>query len=163
MGYTDKEKELIEAYKNATDTDVKDFVEDVLAEREKLNYVTVAFLPESAINKIKELTGKDVAGYRVVLDINAVRHISNRHGKSGEQDHSMSDSDDVARMGYVIMHYDDISFDGTVSTGYVDGEGKPSPLIRISKKIDGTYYVVEAVSMTKSKRNYVVSAFIGKA
>ena len=163
MGYTDKEKELIEAYKNATDTDVKDFVEDVLAGREKLNYVTVAFLPESAINKIKELTGKDVAGYRVVLDINAVRHISNRHGKSGEQDHSMSDSDDVARMGYVIMHYDDISFDGTVSTGYVDGEGKPSPLIRISKKIDGTYYVVEAVSMTKSKRNYVVSAFIGKA
>ena len=163
MGYTDKEKELIEAYKNATDTDVKDFVEDVLAGREKLNYVTVAFLPESAISKIKELTGKDVAGYRVVLDINAVRHINNRHGKSGEQDHSMSDSDDVARMGYVIMHYDDISFDGTVSTGYVDGEGKPSPLIRISKKIDGTYYVVEAVSMTKSKRNYVVSAFIGKA
>lgn len=163
MEYTDREKALIEAYKNATDTDVKDFVEDVLAGREKLNYVTVAFLPEGAVNKIKELTGKDVAGYRVVLDINAVRHISNRHGKNGEQDHSMSDPDDVARMGYVIMHYDDITFDGTVSTGYVDGEGKPSPLIRISKKIDGTYYVIEAVSMTKNKRNYIVSAFIGKA
>lgn len=163
MEHTDKEKETIEAYKNATDTDVKDFVEDVLAGREKLNYVTVAFLPESAADKIKELTGRDVSGYRVVLDINAVRHISNRHGKNGEQDHSMSDPDDVARMGYVIMNYDDIAFDGTVSTGYIDSEGKPSPLIRISKKIDGTYYVVEAVSTTKNKRNYIVTAFISKA
>lgn len=150
----------MEAYEKATDTDVKEFVEDVLAGKERLNYVTVAFLPRSAADIIRELTGREVGGYRVVLDINGVRHISNRHGVNGEQDRSMSNPEDIARMGYVIMNYDDITYNGVTSTGYVDAEGKPSPLIRISKRIDGIYYVVETVTTSKNKRNYIISAFI---
>ena len=163
MEQTNVDQSVVTAYQNATDNDVRVFVEDVLAGRERLNYVTVAFLPDQAAKRIKELTGKDVTEYRVVLDINAVRHIANRHGANGEQDHSLSNLDDVARMGYVIMHYDTITFDGTFTTGYLDKEGKPSPLVRISKRINGTYYVVEAASTSKHKRNHIVSAYISKA
>ena len=63
-----------------------------------------------AAKKIKELTGKNVLGNRVVLDINAVKHIENRHGANGNQDHSMSDMNDIARIGYVISNFDDITW-----------------------------------------------------
>jgi len=33
-------------------------------------------------------------------------------------------------------------------------------MIRISKKIDETYYVIGAVNPSKKKRNYVVTAYI---
>ena len=163
MGHADKEKELIEAYKNATDTDVKDFVEDVLAGREKLNYVTVAFLPDRAAEKSKELTGKQITGNRVVLDISGVRHIENRHGKNGKQDHSMSNPEDIARMGYVIMNFDDITYNGQTSLNHMDENGKPSPMVQFSKRINGTFYVVQTVGAVKSKRNYIVTAYISKA
>ena len=33
----------------------------------------------------------------------------------------------------------------------------------LCKRIDGTYYVIEAVNSSKRKKNYVVSAFMSKA
>lgn len=117
-------------------------------------------MPDSAAAQIEKLTGKKVEGSRVVLDINAIKHIENRHGENGKQDHSMKNVEDIARMGYVIMNYDEVSYDGITTTGFLDEEGKASPMVRISKRIDGTYYVIEAVNSSKKKKNYVVTAFI---
>ena len=72
----------------------------------------------------------------------------------------MSDACDIARMGYVIMNYDEISYDGITTTGYLDEKGEPSPMIKMSKRIDGTYYVIEAVNSSKKKKNYVVTAYM---
>ena len=36
-------------------------------------------------------------------------------------------------------------------------------MIQISKRIDGTYYVIEAVNSSKKKKNYIVTAYISKA
>lgn len=158
--HSEDELELYRNYSSSTDEEVFEFVKSVMDGNDRMNYVTVAFLPESASRKIEELTGKKVEGSRVVLDINAIKHISNRHGKDGEQDHSMEDIKDIARMGYVIMNYDDITYEGITTTGYLDENGKPSPMIKIEKKIDGTYYVIEAVNSSKRKKNYVVTAYI---
>lgn len=70
--------------------------------------------------------------------------------------------EDIARMGYVIMNYDEISYDKITTNGYLDETGQASPMIRISKKIDGTYYVIGAVNSSKKKRSYVVAAYISK-
>ena len=148
-------------YREAVDADVKGFVEDVIQGKDKINYVTVAFLSKDASSLIKELTEKDVEGSRVVLDTNAVIHILNRHGVNGKQDQSMMNIDDIARIGYVISNYDRIEYDGRTTTGYLDENGKPSPLVKISKRINGTYYVIEAVNSSKKKKNYIISAFIG--
>lgn len=163
MEHTPEENQTIGEYENATDQDILDFVNNVNSEQERLNYVTVAFLSPQAAARIRELTGKSVDGNRVVLDVSAVRHIKNRHGADGKQDHSMQNADDIARMGYVIMNYDDITYDGKTTSGYQDENGDPAPLVRFSKRIDGTYYVIETVSAAKSKRNYVVTAFISRA
>lgn len=160
--HTEKELAIIEKYKASTDEEVLEFVKGVLNGEDRLNFITVAFIPDSAAAKIEELTGKHVEGSRVVLDINAIKHIDNRHGSNGQQDHSMENIEDVARMGYVIMNYDDISYDGITTTGYLDEQGNAAPMIKISKRIDGTYYVVEAVNSSKKKRNYVVTAYISK-
>ena len=155
--HTEKELAIIEKYKASTDEEVLEFVKGVLNGEDRLNFITVAFIPDSAAAKIEELTGKHVEGSRVVLDINAIKHIDNRHGSNGQQD-----LEDVARMGYVIMNYDDISYVGITTTGYLDEQGNAAPMIKISKRIDGTYYVVEAVNSSKKKRNYVVTAYISK-
>ena len=162
MDHTEQEKAIIMEYEQAKDLEVQDFVEDVLSGRERLNYITVAFLSEEASKKIKTLTGKEVNGNRVVLDISAVRHIESRHGKNGKQDQSMSDPADIARMGYVIMNFDDITYNGETSFNHIDEEGKPAPMVRFSKRIDGTFYVVQTVSEVKSRRNYIVTAYIKK-
>ena len=74
----------------------------------------------------------------------------------------MSDTADIARMGYVIMNYDEITYNGETSFNHIDEEGKPAPMVQFSKRIDGTYYVVQTVSEVKSKRNYIVTAYIKK-
>ena len=161
--HTPEQEKIIEEYKNAIDSEVRDFVEDVINGNDKINYITVAFLPDNASKRIEEITQKHVEGSRVVLDINAVKHILNRHGENGKQDSSMSNIDDIARIGYVIMNYDDIEYKGITTTGYLDETGDPSPMIQISKRIDGTYYVIEAVNSSKKKKNYIVTAYISKA
>ncbi len=72
----------------------------------------------------------------------------------------MQNDKDIARKGYVIMNYDTITYDGITTTGFLDEEGNASPMIKISKRIDGTYYVIEAVNSSKKKKNYVVTAYI---
>ena len=74
----------------------------------------------------------------------------------------MKNVEDIARMGYVIMNYDEITYDNVTTKGYLDENGQPSPMIKLSKKIDGTYYVIEAVNASKKKRIYVVTAYINK-
>ena len=160
MEHTEEQKRIMDEYNNSSDQDVIDFISDIRSGKDKLNYVTVAFISEEASEEIFKLTGKKVAGNRVVLDKNAVRHIENRHGTNGKQDQSMKDINDIARMGYVIRNYDEIQYDGLTTTAHPDENGKPSPMISFSKRIDGTYYVIETVNEVKTKRNYVVTAFI---
>ena len=163
MLHTEQQRRIIEEYENASDQEVLDFVNDVLLGKNQLSYVTIAFIPEKASEQIFELTGKKVVGNRVVLDRNAIRHIENRHGTNGKHDQSMKSISDVARMGYVIRNYDSIRYDGLTTTAHPDENGNPSPMVSFSKRIDGTYYVIETVNEVKSKRNYVVTAYIESA
>ena len=79
----------------------------------------------------------------------------------------MANDNDIARIGFVINNYDNIEL-------ISDADGNPifdkeyhnsgttyTKMIKMSKKINGTYYVIQAVPDTKSKTLYVVSAYIG--
>ncbi len=162
MEHSKEQLEIIEKYEKSVDLEVLAFVKDVMNGEDRLNYITVAFMPNQAAERIERLTGKKVEGSRVVLDINAVKHIENRHGVNGKQDHSMQNIEDIARIGYVIMNYDDVSYDGILSPGYTDESGNPAPMVKISKQINGTYYVIEAVNSSKKRKNYIVTAYITK-
>ena len=81
---------------------------------------------------------------------------------TGENDDSMKNIEDIARMGYVLFNYDEVKDSGRVIKGYLDESGRPAKLIEFGKRIDGIYYVIEAVNSSKAKKNYVITAYISK-
>ena len=93
---------------------------------------------------------------------NGVEHINRRHGKQGKADKSMANSEDVGRIKYVLEHFDGATLEPTFAKGYSRKNGKPAPKVVFYKKINGTYYVVEAASDANTKKNYIVSAYINK-
>ena len=162
MVCTSKEERIMREYKESVDADVLEFVSRVINGEERESYITVAFFSVEAAAEVEKLTGKMVYGCRIVLDVNAVHHIMNRHGPAGRQDQSMKNIEDIARMRYVIMNYDKISYNNISTTGYLDETGKPAPMIQISKRIDGSYYVIGAVNSSKRKKNYIVTAYMSQ-
>ena len=161
--HTPEEYKIINEYNESIDKKVKNFVEAIINETDKIESITIAFLSTKASDEIEALTGKKVEGSRVVLDKNAIKHIIKRHGPNGLQDTSMKNINDISRMGYVINNYDSIEYEGITTTGYLDENGKPSPMIAFKKRIDGMFYVVNAVNSSKKKKNYIVSAYIKSA
>lgn len=159
MQHTKSELEVISNYEAAIDRDILDYVQKI-CRGECVMPITVGFLNKKATEDMVRLTGKTVSGNRVVLDENAVRHILNRHGDAGVQDTSMKNVEDIARIGYVLAEYDEMLFYHEYAQGYVDAEGKAAPKVVIKKRIDGTYYVIEAVSDAKKHRNYIITAYI---
>ena len=77
----------------------------------------------------------------------------------------MKDMRDVALMGYVLNNYDKAELvygkDGKpdITYAFSDKNGDPSKLIKFSKEIDGTQYVVVATPENKYKKLWVVSEY----
>ena len=160
--HTEAEREIMRKYHDAVDKEIYDFVQDVLNGRDTVP-ITVGFVTEEMGKRITELTGLSVDGNRIVLDADAVRHILKRHGEQGIADHSMQDINDIARLSYVLANYDDIEWDGGVSGHFLTKEGKMAPQLTVSKRVDGTYYIIEVVSDSKKGRNYIATAYLKKA
>ena len=77
----------------------------------------------------------------------------------------MSDVEDLARIEYVLDNYDDIE-KGTadkVYTKYMNSDNTPAAKVIYSKRVNGNYYVVEAVPDSKAKTLRVISAYKEKA
>ena len=91
--------------------------------------------------------------------------ILKRHGEKGNADHSMRDANDIGRIQYVLDNYDSIERGGTTAAyRYQNADGKQvhAQTVVIKKKVNGTYFVVEAVPDTKKKTLYVLSAYMSK-
>lgn len=58
-------------YLNSIDEDVVSFVRDTLSGTRKMNYVTVGFYNDQAAERIEQLTGINIRGCRIVLDVTA--------------------------------------------------------------------------------------------
>ena len=122
---------------------------------------TWSSLFNSAIEKICKALGENrKISPRCVIDESTVTHIINKHGKNGKSDQSFADINDIARLSYVLANFDEVDFEGKYSKRFRDENGEFSPQVSIKKKIDGTYYIIEAVPNGKRKKSYIVSARI---
>ena len=165
--YSLKDRNVIEGYLDAVDQEVLEAAQTYRADKNaKFRRIKLGDVQQREAEAIKSLTGKDVSGYTHNIDRNGFVHIENRHGINGAQDQSMSDLNDVARQGWVIENYDDIGRlkgrDGKYvdSYGYLGTNGEPSPVVVYRKRINGTYYLVEAVADGRWKKLWTVSAYI---
>ena len=162
---------VIEEYTSATDEGVKNFINKVRQlknprYRNSIRY-SISEVAPRAVEEIRQKTGIDTTGFENIITGSAIDHIANRHGVNGKADHSMADDNDLARIGYVLDTFDDVTVaknkDGTVKTSRVwkNRDGSRAEKVVFSKAINGTYYVVEAVPDSDSKVLAVESAYIG--
>ncbi len=156
-------------YKKAVNPKIVDFVNKVrnFKNKEAANKVHIELtgVTEREAHDIKKLTGIDTSEYKRSMDGNAVEHIEKDHGENGVSDRSMSDVEDLARIEYVLDNYDDIE-KGTadkVYTKYMNSDNTPAAKVIYSKRVNGNYYVVEAVPDSKAKTLRIISAYKEKA
>jgi hypothetical protein len=155
-------------HRNFIDESLVDFVQNVrnrfFKNPNNRNY-SFGLVSERASKDINNLTGVDVTGYKHNLKGNAVEHIENRHGINGVADHSMADIENYGKIGYVLNNYDKVDLlrysDGSQkrSKGILNSAGVPSPMVRYEKRVNGLFYVVEAVPDTKTKTLQIISAY----
>ena len=165
--YSAEKQKSIKAYLNAVDESIKKFAQrvksgDLTFKRQKISDVS-----QRAADDIGNLIGADVNGYTHNINTNGMQHIIIRHGENGKQDKSMSLDDDIARIGWVLENYDNVELvteDGKpiFSSEFLDKNHNPAQQIRFTKKIDGTYYVVEAAFENDYKKLWVQSAYLQK-
>lgn len=160
--HTPQEQAVIEAYKNSVDDNLVQFYQYAKNDQRAGKY-TLNKVSERAADDIRNLTGQDVDGFKTTLDARQAWHINNDHGANGKSDQSMANDTDVARMQYVLDNYDNAAYGGTTDAYWepkANGKNRRSPVVVFSKKVNGTYYVVEATPVTKAQSVYVVSAYM---
>lgn len=160
--HTPQEQAVIEAYKDSVDENLAQFYQYAKNDQRAGKY-TLNKVSERAADDIRNLTGQDVDGFKTTLDARQAWHINNDHGANGKSDQSMANDTDVARMQYVLDNYDNAAYGGTTDAYWepkANGKNRRSPVVVFSKKVDGTYYVVEATPVTKAQSVYVVSAYM---
>jgi len=155
--YPPQKQHTIRQYLRAVDNKIKSFVQrvkggDLSFHREKISDVT-----DRMATDIKNILGIDVTGYTNNINTNGIKHTLIRHGESGKQDFSMAVDDDIARVGWVLDNYDKVELltengQQVYSSEFHDKNNHPAPQIRFVKRIDGNYYVVEAVCENQYKK-----------
>ena len=103
--HTPEEQAVIDEYQAAVDDSILSFIN----KWEKLQNpdykrkirMQIGEVTERAVQDVRRLTGIDVTGFEHSISGGALEHIENRHGKDGKADRSMTDRNDLARIGYV--------------------------------------------------------------
>lgn len=165
--YSSEKQEMIRSYLGAVDGKIKSFVQSVKNGDTTFKRERISAVSKRAATDIKAILGIDVSGYTNNINTNGVQHIVNRHGERGEHDTTMAVDDDVARVGWVLENYDYVeplteNGNQLYSSEFRNSNNNPAPQIRFVKKIDGSYYVVEAVCENKYKKLWVQSAYLQK-
>lgn len=165
--HTAVEQRVIDEYQSAVDEGLTKFVSDVASKRITKQNARYELKPVSdrAAKDIKRITGVDVSGNKTVIEARQVEHIIKRHGKNGNADKSMRDTNDLGRIQYVLDNYDSVSDGGrseAYSTNKPNGKRGAAKTVVFEKAVNGTYYVVEAVPDTAKKTTYIVSAYMSK-
>ena len=162
--HTRQEQQVIEEYQDSADVGLAQFYESARRGEIKQPY-RMKPISDRAADEIQELTGKDVHGFSTIFEPRIAQHIYKDHGENGRADQSMRDPMDVSRMQYIIDHFDTAEDGGTTDAYWEtspNGRNRRARTVVFSKKVNGTYYVVEAAPITKAKSTYIVSAYMSK-
>ncbi len=148
-----EQQKIIGEYNAAVDENLVKFVKNAAELPPKIKY-ELKPVSNRAAGDIQALLGIDAKGFRTVIEPRAAVHILNRHGEEGNADQSLSDVNDIARMQYVIDHYDGMVYGGKSKAHKVmgeDGKNRLADTVIYYKKINGTYYVVGGGSRHKGE------------
>ena len=175
--HTPEENQIIKDYKAAVDPAVVQGIEQArsIQDNNYRNKYTITLserVGDKVVSLVNDLIGLDVSGYKNQIKGNAIAHIDKRHGANGTANSTMANIEDFGRINYVIENADDAKLltrkdvdadTWKLSAEYRNADNSYAPLIRFEKRVDNTYYVVEAVPDSKANRLAVVSAYMESA
>ncbi len=167
--HTPEMQKIIQEYQDSVDDGLISFVNKVHGlqnqrYKNKIKY-SVSEVSQKAVEDVKRLTGVDANGFENTISGGAISHIEKRHGKNGVHNRSMSDVKDISRIGYVLDNYDsaelllDKNGKPVTSYEYANADNTPAKLVQFQKRVNGTFYVVEAAADSKEKRLAIVTAY----
>lgn len=142
-GITQKE------YKNAIDENILNYIEKV--ENGYTANLKISNPTNEEIRQIKNLTEIDTSDYSIYLRPSTIKHIKIRHGENGKHDNSMRDIEDIARLPYILETYDDMKLANNNSAMEMNSDNTNAKVTIINKRINGTYFVAEAIPNSKAK------------
>lgn len=117
-------------------------------------------------SRVTELTGLDVSGYKHGIQKDGIDHIEKRHGEKGTADTSMANAEDIGRIQYVLNNFDSVEIarkqngKPVYSKKYHNKDGSRAPVLQFTKKVDGHFYVSEAIPDAAANTLWVTSAYI---
>lgn len=117
-------------------------------------------------NRVIELTGLDVSGYKHGIQKDGIDHIEKRHGEKGTADTSMANAEDIGRIQYVLNNFDSVEIarkqngKPVYSKKYHNKDGSRAPVLQFTKRVDGHFYVSEAIPDAAANTLWVTSAYI---
>lgn len=160
LTHTPEQLNQMKEYYNSTDEGIIKFVNEVRSKDK--NTFTKPYELKNVTNRaaedIKRLTGIEAVDNKILLNKDTIFHIDDGHGKNGVSDKSMADDKTLSRIQYILDNYEGVFLgEGTTKTRLKDGSFAPT--VAFYKKVDGNYFVVEAVTDAKSKKNMIVSAY----
>lgn len=147
-------------YEHSTDLGLVNFIKTVRNTAKngwmkfKLKNVT-----DSSAEDIRRLTGVNVRGFETEIGGSAITHIDRRHGVNGKADSTMADVNDMARVQFVIDDYDSIRLTGKTNREYKNADGTPAKTVELVKRVNGKFYVVEAVPDSAKHTVHIVSMY----
>ena len=148
----------IEEYINSSNEKIGVWAERKRNGQKALKYLPVAKVIDSVADYVQKKYGIDIHGNSVGLNESSLKHIDSEHINSISK--SKMSNADLERIGYVLEHPDEIALTQKRTTATRTKDNKKAPKIVLRKRIDGHYYVVEAVTDAIAGQDVVITAFI---
>jgi len=155
-------QKVVAEYKKSTNPKLAQYVKDVADGKTSESFELVGISDRERAD-ILQKTGIDVTDYTRIMPADSIKHIKARHGKYGKADQSMADVDDIARIEFVITNYDKIALSKDSTRAARNADGTQSKVLVYEKRINGKYFVAEAVPNSKRKMLVVISAYKNNA
>lgn len=116
-------------------------------------------ITDRARKDIERLTGQKLNATKHVISATELAHILNRHGESGQADHTMATPKDFEQIAQVLQNYDSIEL-SNVKSNFRNGQGENAPIILYHKKLNSDMQIVaEAVTDGKKGKLRIISAY----
>lgn len=156
--HTPEQLRTIEEYQKSNNAQISTWADRKRKGQKSFKYLPVATVNDFVADLVQEKYKIDIHSNSVGLNESSLRHIDNEHTNNPSK--SQMSNEDLERIGYVLENPDDIVLTEETTTATRTKDNQFAPKIILRKRVDGHYYIVEAVTDANTNQDVIVTAFI---
>lgn len=156
--HTVEQLKTMEEYKRSSNSQIGVWAERKRSGQKAYKYLPVATVNDTVADLVMQKYGLDIHGNSIGLNNSSLNHIDKEHINNNSK--SPLGNEDLERIGYVLENPDEVALTDETTTATRTKDNHFAPKIVVRKRIDGHYYIVEAVTDATTGQDVVVTAFI---